>query len=167
MSVLYFIYYSARVFEGHPFIVEAGVSVGGKDVKQVGDSLLILTVNIDLGINKLKIGILFLSLLFSRRCNFTWLLLEYYKLYVRLWVSVSLAINPMTTFMKLSGLQFRVWIFSDLQTEFHFFSSKVLMLSPGPLLRESSESQRNFSLFFVVFIFLLRLRGEKEGAFWW
>ncbi|CAN6558958.1 unnamed protein product [Malus baccata var. baccata] len=25
---------SARVFEGHPFIVEAGVSVGGKDVKQ-------------------------------------------------------------------------------------------------------------------------------------
>lgn len=27
--------YSAQVFEGHPFIVEAGVSVGGKDVKQV------------------------------------------------------------------------------------------------------------------------------------
>lgn len=26
---------SAQVFEGHPFIVEAGVSVGGKDVKQV------------------------------------------------------------------------------------------------------------------------------------
>ncbi|RFS87924.1 hypothetical protein CH426_26410, partial [Klebsiella aerogenes] len=24
---------SAQVFEGHPFIVEAGVSVGGKDVK--------------------------------------------------------------------------------------------------------------------------------------
>lgn len=70
MLVLYFIYYSARVFEGHPFIVEAGVSVGGKDVKQVGDSLLILMVNID-GINKLKIGILFLSLLFSLRCNFT------------------------------------------------------------------------------------------------
>ena len=34
---------SAQVFEGHPFIVEAGVSVGGKDVKQVGDYLLILT----------------------------------------------------------------------------------------------------------------------------
>lgn len=46
------ILYSARVFEGHPFIVEAGVSVGGKDVKQVGDSLLIMMVNIDLGINK-------------------------------------------------------------------------------------------------------------------
>lgn len=30
--------YSAHVFEGHPFIVEAGVSVGGKDVKQVGFS---------------------------------------------------------------------------------------------------------------------------------
>lgn len=27
--------YSAQVFEGHPFIVEAGVSLGGKDVKQV------------------------------------------------------------------------------------------------------------------------------------
>ncbi|KAG5629964.1 hypothetical protein H5410_001681 [Solanum commersonii] len=26
---------SAQVFEGHPFIVEAGVSVGGKDVKQI------------------------------------------------------------------------------------------------------------------------------------
>lgn len=36
--------YSAQVFEGHPFIVEAGVSVGGKDVKQVGDFLLILLV---------------------------------------------------------------------------------------------------------------------------
>lgn len=36
--------YSAQVFEGHPFIVEAGVSVGGKDVKQVGQSLLILKV---------------------------------------------------------------------------------------------------------------------------
>lgn len=29
--------YSAQVFEGHPFIVEAGVSVGGKDVKQVSE----------------------------------------------------------------------------------------------------------------------------------
>ena len=29
-----------------PFIMEAGVSVGGKDVKQVGDSLLIFTVDI-------------------------------------------------------------------------------------------------------------------------
>jgi len=27
--------HSAQVFEGHPFIVEAGVSVGGKNVKQV------------------------------------------------------------------------------------------------------------------------------------
>ena len=26
---------SAQVFEGHPFLVEAGVSIGGKDVKQV------------------------------------------------------------------------------------------------------------------------------------
>ncbi|KAL6956403.1 DNA topoisomerase 6 subunit B [Sarracenia purpurea var. burkii] len=26
---------SAQVFEGHPFIVEAGVSIGGKDVKQL------------------------------------------------------------------------------------------------------------------------------------
>lgn len=26
---------SAQVFEGHPFVVEAGVSLGGKDVKQV------------------------------------------------------------------------------------------------------------------------------------
>lgn len=26
---------SAQVFEGHPFIVEAGLSLGGKDVKQV------------------------------------------------------------------------------------------------------------------------------------
>lgn len=29
---------SAQVFEGHPFIVEAGVSLGGKDVKQVSSS---------------------------------------------------------------------------------------------------------------------------------
>ena len=33
--------YSAQVFEGHPFIVEAGVSVGGKDVKQVSAFLRI------------------------------------------------------------------------------------------------------------------------------
>lgn len=32
---------SAQVFEGHPFIVEAGVSLGGKDVKQVSAFLLI------------------------------------------------------------------------------------------------------------------------------
>ncbi|KAL3347748.1 hypothetical protein AABB24_021417 [Solanum stoloniferum] len=32
---------SAQVFEGHPFIVEAGVSVGGKDVKQVRISLMV------------------------------------------------------------------------------------------------------------------------------
>lgn len=31
---------SAQVFEGHPFIVEAGVSLGGKDVKQVRCPLL-------------------------------------------------------------------------------------------------------------------------------
>ena len=31
----FIIKYSAHIFEGHPFIVEAGVSVGGKDVKQV------------------------------------------------------------------------------------------------------------------------------------
>lgn len=37
---------SAQVFEGHPFIVEAGVSVGGNDVKQVGFFLLILEVDI-------------------------------------------------------------------------------------------------------------------------
>lgn len=30
------LYYSPQVFEGHPFIVEAGISLGGKDVKQVG-----------------------------------------------------------------------------------------------------------------------------------
>lgn len=35
---------SAQVFEGHPFIVEAGVSVGGKDVKQVSVSLNIVIV---------------------------------------------------------------------------------------------------------------------------
>lgn len=34
--------YSAQVFEGHPFIVEAGVSVGGKDVKQVCLSVVML-----------------------------------------------------------------------------------------------------------------------------
>lgn len=28
---------SAQVFEGHPFMVEAGVSLGGKDVKHVRD----------------------------------------------------------------------------------------------------------------------------------
>lgn len=37
-------FYSAQVFEGHPFIVEAGVSVGGKDVKQVGAVQRIKTV---------------------------------------------------------------------------------------------------------------------------
>lgn len=41
--------YSAQVFEGHPFIVEAGVSVGGKDVKQVGHSFLILYVELVFG----------------------------------------------------------------------------------------------------------------------
>lgn len=35
--------YSAQVFEGHPFIVEAGVSLGGKDVKQVSDAILALS----------------------------------------------------------------------------------------------------------------------------
>lgn len=34
---------SAQVFEGHPFIVEAGVSLGGKDVKQVSFFLFSLT----------------------------------------------------------------------------------------------------------------------------
>ncbi|KAH0855144.1 LOW QUALITY PROTEIN: hypothetical protein HID58_020453, partial [Brassica napus] len=33
---------SAQVFEGHPFIVEAGVSVGGRDVKQASHILLCL-----------------------------------------------------------------------------------------------------------------------------
>lgn len=42
--LLLHVLFSAQVFEGHPFIVEAGVSVGGKDVKQVGASLLILTL---------------------------------------------------------------------------------------------------------------------------
>lgn len=37
---------SAQVFEGHPFIVETGVSVGGKDVKQV--SSFLFTVGIPL-----------------------------------------------------------------------------------------------------------------------
>jgi DNA topoisomerase VI subunit B len=32
----YFLSHSAQVFEGHPFIVEAGVSLGGKDVIQDG-----------------------------------------------------------------------------------------------------------------------------------
>ncbi|KAH0880074.1 hypothetical protein HID58_067468 [Brassica napus] len=32
---------SAQVFEGHPFIVEAGVSVGGRDVKQASHILLL------------------------------------------------------------------------------------------------------------------------------
>lgn len=27
--------FSAQVFEGHPFMIEAGLSLGGKDVKQV------------------------------------------------------------------------------------------------------------------------------------
>jgi DNA topoisomerase VI subunit B len=27
--------FSPQVFEGHPFIVEAGISIGGKDVKHV------------------------------------------------------------------------------------------------------------------------------------
>lgn len=33
--------FSAQVFEGHPFIVEAGVSVGGRDVKQASRILLL------------------------------------------------------------------------------------------------------------------------------
>lgn len=33
--------FSAQVFEGHPFIVEAGVSVGGRDVKQASHILLL------------------------------------------------------------------------------------------------------------------------------
>lgn len=36
--------YSAQVFEGHPFIVEAGVSLGGKDVKQVSTHYLYVYV---------------------------------------------------------------------------------------------------------------------------
>lgn len=35
--------FSAQVFEGHPFIVEAGVSVGGRDVKQVGHIFVLLS----------------------------------------------------------------------------------------------------------------------------
>lgn len=41
LTVSYVTAYSAQVFEGHPFVVEAGVSVGGKDVKQVSAILLI------------------------------------------------------------------------------------------------------------------------------
>jgi Topoisomerase VI B subunit, transducer len=34
--VIYILFhFSPQVFEGHPFMVEAGVSLGGKDVKQV------------------------------------------------------------------------------------------------------------------------------------
>lgn len=42
MIAVYFLspIHSAQVFEGHPFIVEAGVSLGGKDVKQVRCPLL-------------------------------------------------------------------------------------------------------------------------------
>lgn len=37
---LFPIFYSAQVFEGHPFLVEAGVSIGGKDVKHVSSVYL-------------------------------------------------------------------------------------------------------------------------------
>lgn len=38
---------------------------------------------------------------------------------------------------------FRGWMFSDLLIGFHFFLSKVLMLLPGLLWRESSKKLRN------------------------
>jgi len=41
LNDLSIILFSPQVFEGHPFIVEAGVSVGGKDVKQVSSCILI------------------------------------------------------------------------------------------------------------------------------
>lgn len=33
--------FSPQVFEGHPFIVEAGISIGGKDVKHVMNQQII------------------------------------------------------------------------------------------------------------------------------
>ncbi|WZY94768.1 hypothetical protein YC2023_067097 [Brassica napus] len=39
---------SAQVFEGHPFIVEAGVSVGGRDVKQASHILLLFIHGINI-----------------------------------------------------------------------------------------------------------------------
>lgn len=42
LIVMFMTAYSAQVFEGHPFIVEAGVSLGGKDVKQVCLSAVML-----------------------------------------------------------------------------------------------------------------------------
>lgn len=36
---MFYVAFSPQVFEGHPFMVEAGVSLGGKDVKQVKDIL--------------------------------------------------------------------------------------------------------------------------------
>ena len=35
VALLSCISFSPQVFEGHPFIVEAGVSIGGRDVKPV------------------------------------------------------------------------------------------------------------------------------------
>ncbi|KAH0849470.1 hypothetical protein HID58_096331 [Brassica napus] len=40
--------FSAQVFEGHPFIVEAGVSVGGRDVKQASHILLLFIHGINI-----------------------------------------------------------------------------------------------------------------------
>lgn len=55
---------SAQVFEGHPFIVEAGVSVGGKDVKQVSISSMVI-----LGVKWMDGFIFYYSMNRKQHCN--------------------------------------------------------------------------------------------------
>lgn len=76
---------SAQVFEGHPFLVEAGVSVGGKDVKQVsswcllflfaGNTCIIWSTFVFIMLSKYCAWNMKLSLLVvcSRIENFSWL----------------------------------------------------------------------------------------------
>jgi hypothetical protein len=46
--------FSPQVFEGHPFMVEAGVSIGGKDVKQVRNYCFVFHKEYFLSLTSLK-----------------------------------------------------------------------------------------------------------------
>jgi hypothetical protein len=48
--------FSAQVFEGHPFIVEAGVSLGGRDVKQASH-ILLLFIHVSSSSHRFKVAL--------------------------------------------------------------------------------------------------------------
>lgn len=61
---------------------------------------------------------------------------------------------------------YRVWIYFDLPIEFHYFLSKVLMLSPELHIKESSKYAQKHMVYFDFLIFTLfgwgnRMRGKR------